>query len=94
MVYTDTLNSATVLNNHLTSHLPSLLTSGDIQQISNSLQYINTLPDGVRDAVRQVFADGYNEQLRVMTYFSAVVWISSVLLWERKLRSVTDAQGY
>jgi hypothetical protein len=83
-----------VLNNHLSSTLPSLLSTSDIQRISDSLQYINTLPDSTRDTVRQTFADGYNNQLRVMLYFSAVVWVCTLMLWERKLRRVVDVEGY
>lgn len=86
--------SSTILNNRLSSELPALLSPGDIQQISDSVQYINTLPDATRDAVRQVFADGYSSQLRVMMYFSAAVWIFAATLWERKLRSSATIEGY
>ncbi|KAI6085737.1 drug resistance transporter EmrB/QacA subfamily [Hypoxylon rubiginosum] len=86
--------SSTVLNNHLASNLPSLLSPSDIQEISNSVQYVNTLPDETRDAVRQVFADGFNEQMRVMMYFSVVVFVFSLALWERRLRSAATVEGY
>ncbi|KAI0379308.1 drug resistance transporter EmrB/QacA subfamily [Hypomontagnella monticulosa] len=86
--------SSTILNNHLASNLPSLLSPADIQQISDSVQYVNTLPDATRDAVRQVFADGFNTQLRAMMYFSVVVWIFAATLWERKLRSSAAIEGY
>ncbi|OTB00543.1 hypothetical protein M426DRAFT_324209 [Hypoxylon sp. CI-4A] len=86
--------SSTILNNHLSSKLPDLLSPTDIEQISDSVQYINTLPEETRDAVRQVFADGYSEQLRVMMYFSAAVWVFAATLWERKLRSAATIQGY
>ncbi|KAI0109798.1 drug resistance transporter EmrB/QacA subfamily [Daldinia grandis] len=86
--------SSTVLNNHLSSALPALLNPADIKQILDSVQYINALPDASRDAVRQIFADGFNSQLRVMMYFSAAVWVFAVTLWERKLRSAANVQGY
>ncbi|KAI1087573.1 drug resistance transporter EmrB/QacA subfamily [Rostrohypoxylon terebratum] len=86
--------SSTILNNRLSAHLPTLLSPGDIQQISDSVQYINTLPDATRDAVRRVFADGYSSQLRVMMYFSAAVWIFAATLWERELRSSATIEGY
>ncbi|KAH8680619.1 drug resistance transporter EmrB/QacA subfamily [Xylariales sp. PMI_506] len=85
--------SATILNNHLAANLPTLLDANSIQEISDSVQYINTLPDSTRDAVRQVFADGYTQQLRVMLYFSAVVWLSVMLLVEKKPRRVTNIEG-
>ncbi|KAI2465004.1 drug resistance transporter EmrB/QacA subfamily [Annulohypoxylon bovei var. microspora] len=71
--------SSTILNNHLSSNLPGLLSSTDIQQISDSVQYINTLPDTTRDAVRQGFSDGYTSQLRVMMYFSAALRSSATI---------------
>ncbi|OTB13104.1 hypothetical protein K445DRAFT_169866 [Daldinia sp. EC12] len=86
--------SSTVLNNHLASALPALLSPADIKQISDSVQHINTLPDTTRDAVRQVFADGFNMQLRVMMYFSVAVWVFAASLWERKLRSAAKVEGY
>ncbi|KAI1374025.1 drug resistance transporter EmrB/QacA subfamily [Hypoxylon crocopeplum] len=86
--------SSTVLNNHLSSKLPAVLSPSDIQQISDSVQYINTLPDTTRDAVRQVFADGFNAELRVMMYFSVAVWIFALALWERRLRSAATVEGY
>ncbi|KAH9908369.1 drug resistance transporter EmrB/QacA subfamily [Xylariomycetidae sp. FL2044] len=84
--------SSTVLNNYLSAHLPSILSQQDIKQISESVQYINSLPDSTRDAVRHVFAQGYGEQLRVMMYFSAAGWICSLVLWERRLRTVADVK--
>ncbi|XXG99476.1 hypothetical protein Hte_005815 [Hypoxylon texense] len=86
--------SSTVLNNHLSSNLPALLSPSDIQQIANSVQYVNTLPDETRDAVRQVFADGFNAQMRVMMYFSVVVFVLSLALWERRLRNAATVEGY
>ncbi|KAI0161912.1 drug resistance transporter EmrB/QacA subfamily [Hypoxylon sp. FL1284] len=86
--------SSTVLSNHLSSNLPALLNPSDIQKISESVQYVNDLPDATRDAVRQVFADGFNAQMRVMMYFSVVVFVLSLTLWERRLRNSAGVEGY
>ncbi|KAL7627255.1 hypothetical protein AAE478_001444 [Parahypoxylon ruwenzoriense] len=86
--------SSTVLNNHLSANLPGLLSPWDIMQISDSVQYVNTLPDDTREAVRQVFADGFNAQMRVMMYFNVAVWIFALTLWERRLRSAATVEGY
>ncbi|KAK8080260.1 major facilitator superfamily domain-containing protein [Apiospora hydei] len=84
---------ATILNNHLASHLPPLLTPMEMQQVAQSLSFVNGLPDATRDAVRQVFADGYNSQMRAMLYFSAATWVfAALLLWEKKLRTVVDVK--
>ncbi|RYP71921.1 hypothetical protein DL771_004524 [Monosporascus sp. 5C6A] len=86
--------SATVLNNHVKPRLATLLTPEQLREISESVGYINTLPDLTRDAARQIFADGYNAQMRAMLYFNVVIFISAVILWERKPRSAASIQGY
>ncbi|EMR63741.1 putative mfs multidrug transporter protein [Eutypa lata UCREL1] len=86
--------SATVLNNYTNSRLQAILTLEELHQISESVQYINALPDVTRDTVKQIFADGYNEQMRTMLYFNIVVFVGSLLLWERNLRSAATVQGY
>ncbi|RYO94779.1 hypothetical protein DL766_000042 [Monosporascus sp. MC13-8B] len=85
--------SATLLNNHVNPRLATLLTPEQLRQISESVGYINTLPDSTRDATRQIFADGYNAQMRAMLYFNVVVFISAIVLWERKPRSAATIQG-
>ncbi|KAK8060029.1 MFS multidrug transporter [Apiospora saccharicola] len=85
--------SATILNNHLASYLPPLLTPSEMQQVAQALSFVNSLPDATQEAVRQVFTDGYNSQMRVMLYFSAANWLrAALLLWEKKLRSVVDVK--
>ena len=65
-----------------------------MQQVSQSILFVNGLPDATRDAVRQVFADGYNSQMRAMLYFSAATWLcAAVLLWEKKLRTIVDVKA-
>lgn len=86
--------SATVLSNFLSSQLPSILTPSEIRQVSDSVFFINTLPAAQRDAVRLVYNEAYNEQLRVMLYFSIVVWVASLSLWERNMKTAKDVQGY
>ncbi|KAK8042373.1 hypothetical protein PG994_012856 [Apiospora phragmitis] len=65
----------------------------EMQQVAQSLSFVNSLPDATRDAVRQVFVDGYNSQMRAMLYFSAATWLcAALLLWEKNLRTVDDAK--
>jgi hypothetical protein len=56
--------------------------------------FIATLPDAKRDAVRLIYNDAFNDQLRVMLYFSVGVWLSCLLMWERKLKTASDIAGY
>ena len=86
--------SSTVLTNSISGRLSSLLTPSERLAISDSVQNIKMLPGETRDAVRQVFSDGYSAQLRVMLYFSIVVWLLTLLLWERKPRTAKSIEGY
>ncbi|OIW28775.1 MFS general substrate transporter [Coniochaeta ligniaria NRRL 30616] len=86
--------SATVLNHALSSRLPAILSPSQMQEISDSLSYIAKLPEAQRDAVRLAYNEAFNEQFRVMLYFSAVVWLACLLLWERKMKTVRDIEGY
>lgn len=62
--------------------------------MADSVQYIATLPEAQRDAVRLAYNEAFNEQFRVMLYFSAAVWLASLLLWERKMKTARDIAGY
>lgn len=87
-------NSSAVLNGFLSPRLAELLTPAELAQISDSVQFVNTLPEATKDVVRQVFCDGYNAQMRVMLYISVAGWLSTMLLWEKKLKRVKDIEGY
>jgi hypothetical protein len=88
------MSSATVLNHSLSARLPAILSPSQMQKISDSVLYITRLPEAQRDAVRLAYNDAFNEQFRVMLYFSAVVWLASLLLWERKMKTARDIEGY
>lgn len=83
-----------MLNNHVIPRLEHLLEPEQLRQISESVQYINVLPDGTRDVVRQVFADGYNAQMRVVLYINAGVLLGALALWERRPRSTANMKDF
>jgi hypothetical protein len=66
----------------------------EVDSILDSAQSITSLSPDTRRAVQDVFNKGYNLQLRVMLFVSVVVWLSSLLLWERKPRTAKDVKGY
>jgi hypothetical protein len=70
------------------------LSPSDIQQISDSVLYISKLPTAQRDAVRLIYNEAFNEQVRVMLYFSVVAWLASLMLWEKKMKTAKDIAGY
>lgn len=85
---------STVLKNHVRSRLlqssgsSSSITPGQLRNISDSLAVINTLPPDQQAAVRTAFAEGYNQQMRVMTVFSGVALLTSLLIWVNKRRKM------
>ncbi|GJD00272.1 major facilitator superfamily transporter [Colletotrichum higginsianum] len=58
--------------------------------ISNSVQFIETLPP----TVRSEFSEGYSAQLRAVLYISAVALISMTLAWDINLKRARDMAGY
>ncbi|KAL8732425.1 MAG: hypothetical protein Q9181_003971 [Wetmoreana brouardii] len=55
--------------------------------ISDSIKSIEDLDPNEKAFVRRVFAEGYNDQMRIMTYISAAVFLASLLLLERRPRA-------
>ena len=81
-----TFDSSTVLNRITNQGLQSILDPSELQSISDSFSTINTLDEVRRVAVRKVFARGYNQQMRIMTYFNIIVFLASLLILEKQLR--------
>lgn len=83
---------STVLKNHVRSRLlqsnSSSITPGLLQRISDSLVVIDSLPQDQQAAVRTAFAEGYNQQMRIMTVFSGVALPTSLLIREKKPRKI------
>lgn len=82
---------STVLKNHVRSRLlqsSSSITPRQLQHISDSLAVIDTLPPDQQAAVRTAFAEGYNQQMRVMAVFSGLALLTSLLIWEKKPRKM------
>jgi hypothetical protein len=79
---------ATVLNNHVSTQLATILSPGQLQAISNSLSSIEQLSLAQQTAVRVAFAEGYNRQNIVLTAFSGLALVSALFLWEKVPRKV------
>jgi hypothetical protein len=80
--------SASIFNNHLRDRLPSIISADEIAAISDSLTAIEDLSPEVQAAVRQVFAEGYNEQNIFLTAMTGVGLVIALFLWERNPRKV------
>ena len=77
-----------VLNAHVRHGLSLVLSPEQVTGILQSVSSISDLDAATEKAVRQVFAEGYKQQMRIMTYFSAAVFVASLLAWERRPRRI------
>jgi hypothetical protein len=91
---TSHMTSATLLNGYISPRLKKYLSSPEIDSILNSAKTIDGFSAETRRNVRDIFNNGYTLQLRVMLYVSLAVWLSTILLWERKPRTAKDIKGY
>ncbi|RYP07364.1 hypothetical protein DL765_009175 [Monosporascus sp. GIB2] len=73
---------------------PIVVDRTDMGVAMGAITQIRVLGGTIGLAIRQIFADGYNAQMRAMLYFNVVVFISAIILWERKPRSAATMQGY
>ena len=84
-----------VLNAHVRKGLAILSLSPE--QTTAVLQSVSSISDledpAVEKAVRKVFGEAYNQQMRIMTYFSAVVFLAALLTWERQPRRIKRKGG-
>ena len=58
-----------ILNEHVRHSLTLVLSPQHITSILQSVSSISKLDATAEKAVRRVFAEGYNQQMRIMTYF-------------------------
>ncbi|GAM42007.1 efflux pump antibiotic resistance protein [Talaromyces pinophilus] len=83
---------ATVLNDHVTSKLSTVLGPQELKTILDSLDSVKYLSPDQQDAVRVAFAEGFNRQNIVLTAFSAAAMFSCFGLWERRPRKTEKSR--
>ena len=74
----------TVLNGYVKSRLLEFLTLDQINAGLKSTQSFNNLPPAAAVALRNIFAEGYNLQMRVMIGTSAAQIPTAFLMWQKK----------
>lgn len=79
--------STTILNGLVKGKLGTILSPSQVEAVGNSLQAISTLTDDQQEFVRMTYAQGYGRQMYVLTGFSSLVVLSSLLMWEKRPRS-------
>ncbi|KAK0636738.1 major facilitator superfamily transporter [Bombardia bombarda] len=82
-----------LLNNHITTEVSKILTPVEVQALLRSFHSIKLLAPETQLEVRRVYAAGYNEQMRVMLYFSIVSLLAILLLVERNPRHMRTKEN-
>ncbi|PGH09842.1 hypothetical protein GX51_00529 [Blastomyces parvus] len=83
---------STILNNDLRPKLASVISPSQLRAISDSLSSIDNLTPAQQTAARLAFGEGYNKQNIFLTAFSGVSLLTSMFIWEKKLRRVGGEQ--
>lgn len=76
-----------VLNTKIKS--ASFLSPQQLNGILESAQAIKTLPPSSQEALRSIYAAGFNEEMQLLTGFSGAAVVATLLMWERKPRRMT-----
>lgn len=84
------LYSSSLLSNLLKTRLLGVISPAEFLKISDTLSSIESLDSVQKLAVKRAFADGYNLQMKVLTAFSGIAFLSSLFLWERTPRTVKN----
>jgi hypothetical protein len=84
-----------LLSNHVTAQTSGFLNVGQEAAVLQSFRNIQNLPPELQIRVREVYAVGYNQQMRVMLYFCIASLVSLSLLAEwppRRLQTTEDGE--
>lgn len=73
-----------VLNSYIKSHLSGLLTPEEISALLRTTQAFTALSPEIAEAVKTVFASGYNLQMSVLVGFSAAQIPVALIMWQKK----------
>ena len=74
--------ASATMENYLRQQLPALVPPEQLQLILKNTAVIKTLPTDVRDAVLEVFADGYTLQMKVTAGISALQVLAVGMIWK------------
>ncbi|KAI3010430.1 hypothetical protein CBS147346_1643 [Aspergillus niger] len=73
-----------ILHSHTRSGLSSLLPADEVDALSVSTQLINTLTPEIQTRVREVYAEAYSMQMKMVGGFSAAQFLALGLVWRRQ----------
>lgn len=75
---------SSVMNGWLASRLPSILTPQQIEAIQAAPTAMDNFPTNLQDAVRAIYAEGYNTQFKILIGFAAIQFLIVALMWQKK----------
>jgi MFS-type transporter involved in bile tolerance (Atg22 family) len=75
---------ATVLNGYVRAHLTQFLSKGEVDSLLQSAGTVATFTTEVQALIKDVFAKGYNLQMKILAGFAAAQIPSSMLMWQKK----------
>ena len=75
---------ASVLDGWLRSRLPLVLSPQQIDNVLRSAGAIRRFEPAVQDAVRVIFAQGFNLQFRILIGFTVAQFPVTLLIWQKK----------
>jgi hypothetical protein len=70
-----------ILHQHLESRLPGIITPQEIEEILKSTQALTLFDPSKLHAVRVVFAEAYDLQLRYTLIFAAMGFLCTIGIW-------------
>ena len=73
-----------VLNSHVQSGLPDFLTQDQVNMLLQRSGTIVEFPPQVQEMIKLVFAQGYNNQMKVLIGFAAAQIPGSLIMWQKK----------
>ncbi|KAJ5692410.1 hypothetical protein N7462_001833 [Penicillium macrosclerotiorum] len=75
--------ASTVLNSLLKKHLHGIISDSDISSLMQSTEIIATFSPEMQEQIREIFADSYDSQFKIMIGFAAAQIPVSALLWQK-----------
>lgn len=73
-----------IMNNYLTTNLSHILTPTQLESLLQSTNTLATFPNQLRATVGDVFVEGYNLQMKVITGLAAAQFLTIAAMWRRK----------
>lgn len=75
-----------MLNHLVKSKLRTVLSPNQLANLLESVSTMKYLPSSSRQAVRDVYAQGYDTQMKILTAFSGVAIVATLMMVERHPR--------